>query len=107
MPFFPGSIKIEFSSQPESSTHWSGSDFKQPIEPVIALQQLVEKVCLAHNLEPEKKIFTPHFTIGRVRQRAEYLLRLENDIEACSFHTARFIFAAVRIMESTLNRNDT
>ena len=78
---------------------WLG--FSQPIEPVIALQQLVEKVCLAHNLEPEKKIFTPHFTIGRVRQRAD-TSGLENDIEACSFHTAPVHFSAVRIMESTL-----
>ncbi|MBE0642633.1 MAG: RNA 2',3'-cyclic phosphodiesterase [Bacteroidetes bacterium] len=78
---------------------WLG--FSTPPPAVLALQQLVEEVCMGEGVEPEEKAFTPHFTIGRVRRDAD-TDGLENALQACSFQPSPVRFTRLCIMESTL-----
>ncbi len=78
---------------------WLG--FSAPPAEVVAMQKLVEDVCAEAGAERERKAFTPHFTIGRVRQGAD-TAGLENALQACSFQPSPVRFTRLRIMESTL-----
>jgi len=78
---------------------WLG--FRDPPEKILALHSLLEQVCARHGVEKERKSFTPHFTVGRVR-RGRQPVDLEKDLQACSFQTASVIFEDFRIMKSTL-----
>ena len=70
-------------------------------ERVRGMNAVVERVCEAAGMEREKKSFTPHFTIGRVRQPGGSG-DLEKALAACSFDPAPVSFASVRIMQSVL-----
>ncbi len=81
---------------------WLG--FSSPVNRILDIQRLTEDICEQEGIEREKKRFTPHFTIGRVKSR-DGAGDLENDLAACSFHAIPVRAAAVRIMESTLTPN--
>ncbi|MCZ7556934.1 MAG: RNA 2',3'-cyclic phosphodiesterase [Bacteroidia bacterium] len=78
---------------------WLG--FSTAAERFIALRNIVENVCAQAGLDRERKKFTPHFTIGRVRQRGRGG-DLENVLHACSFRAVPVRCTSIRIMESTL-----
>ncbi|MBN1448930.1 MAG: RNA 2',3'-cyclic phosphodiesterase [Bacteroidetes bacterium] len=78
---------------------WLG--FTEMLQPVLDLQRITEETCERHGIERERKSFTPHFTIGRVKQHSD-TIGLENALEACSFSPVPVRFIAVRVMESTL-----
>jgi 2'-5' RNA ligase len=66
-----------------------------------AIQQTTEDVCWSAGTPKERKAFTPHFTIGRVKNYTR-VGDLQNDLEACSLKSFPVEFDALRIMESTL-----
>ena len=78
---------------------WLG--FSDAPAAVGAMQRQVEEVCAAAGAERERKSFTPHFTIGRVRQGAD-TRGLEKALQACSFHPSPVRFTRLCLMESTL-----
>ncbi len=78
---------------------WLG--FRDAVPRMLELQRAVETVCEAEGVERESKRFTPHFTIGRVRNRGG-AGDLENVLAACSFQAVPVRCTAIRIMESTL-----
>lgn len=78
---------------------WLG--FSKPPDAVLAIQRMVEIACGKAGVERENKAFTPHFTIGRVRQGAE-TGGLENALQACSFQSSPVRFTRLCIMESKL-----
>lgn len=78
---------------------WLG--FSTAAERFITLRNTVENVCADAGLDRERKKFTPHFTIGRVRQRG-HGGDLENVLHACSFRAVPVRCTSIRIMESTL-----
>ena len=78
---------------------WAG--FSSPVEQLLRIHRTCEAACAAQGIHPEPRPFTPHFTIGRVKDRVR-VTDLEKDIEACRFEETPVRFAAVRIMHSTL-----
>jgi RNA 2',3'-cyclic 3'-phosphodiesterase len=78
---------------------WLG--FSTAAERFIELRNIVEQVCADAGVERDRKRFTPHFTIGRVKQRGRGA-DLENVLHACSFHAVPVRCTSIRIMESTL-----
>jgi RNA 2',3'-cyclic 3'-phosphodiesterase len=66
-----------------------------------AIQRVIEDVCESAGTMRERKAFTPHFTIGRVKNYSK-IGDLQNDLEACSLGSLPVVFDALRIMESTL-----
>ena len=78
---------------------WVG--FSSALPGVQALQRIIEDVCEAAGTARERKTFTPHFTIGRVKNYSK-IGDLQNDLEACSLGSLPVQFEALRIMESTL-----
>ena len=67
---------------------------------VRTLNDILEQVCESVGMPREPRKFTPHFTIGRVRQQESG--DLENALEACSFDSTPVSFDSMRIMQSTL-----
>jgi 2'-5' RNA ligase len=78
---------------------WLGG--ARPHPSLLAVRDACEDACDAAGLGREGRDFTPHFTIGRVRDTSD-LLHLDADIAACSFPPIRAHFEALRIMRSTL-----
>jgi 2'-5' RNA ligase len=72
-----------------------------PPAPLIKVQSVVEDVCSRHGVAREKQAFTPHFTIGRVKDRSD-TGGLEDDLSACIFDPIPVTFSELRIMESVL-----
>jgi RNA 2',3'-cyclic 3'-phosphodiesterase len=66
-----------------------------------AMQKTTEDVCWSVGTPKERKAFTPHFTIGRVKNYSR-IGDLQKDLEACSLKSFPVEFDAIRIMESTL-----
>ena len=88
-----------FPNQRRPRIVWLG--FSRAPEAVLLLQRVVEDVCEGHGAERERKAFTPHFTIGRVRQGGD-TAGLEKALQACSFQPSPVRFTRLCIMESTL-----
>jgi RNA 2',3'-cyclic 3'-phosphodiesterase len=79
---------------------WIGFSSAQPA--LLRIHKICETACATQGIKPEPRAFTPHFTIGRVKDHARPV-DLEKDIEACSFAATPVHFASVRIMQSTLS----
>ncbi len=78
---------------------WVG--FATPPPRILALQRTVEEVCAAQGIAREDKRFTPHFTIGRVKDSRD-AGDLENELRLVRFMSTSVASQAVRVMESTL-----
>jgi 2'-5' RNA ligase len=78
---------------------WIG--FSTPVDALQRIHGLCEAACITQGIKPEPRPFTPHFTIGRIKDHIR-VTDLEKDIEACSFPETPVRFASVRIMQSTL-----
>jgi len=78
---------------------WTG--FATPPQRILALQRAVEDVCAAHGIMRDDKRFTPHFTIGRVKDSRD-AGDLENELRLVRFMSTSVTSQAVRVMESTL-----
>jgi RNA 2',3'-cyclic 3'-phosphodiesterase len=79
---------------------WIGFSTPQPA--LQRIQEICEAACMTQGIKPEPRAFTPHFTVGRVKDHARPV-DLEKDIEACSFAETPVQFTSVRIMHSTLS----
>ena len=78
---------------------WIG--FSAPVPALQRIHRICEAACTTQGIKPEPRAFTPHFTIGRVKDQVRPV-DLEKDIVACSFAPTPVRFASVRIMHSTL-----
>lgn len=78
---------------------WLG--FTHPPPPFEPLSAAVTAACTAAGIPPEDKPFTPHFTVGRVREQARPG-DLEKVLAACTFHDVPAQFGALRMMASRL-----
>jgi RNA 2',3'-cyclic 3'-phosphodiesterase len=78
---------------------WLGFDAPPPA--FASLHAAVRDACAAAGLPPEDKPFTPHITVGRVREQARPG-DLEKALGACTFHSVPARFDALRIMTSRL-----
>jgi len=88
-----------FPSLKRARVVWLG--FSQPVARISELQRIVADMCEKAGMEKDNKTYTPHFTIGRAKDR-NGVKHLENVVHTCSFHSVPVHFGAVRIMESTL-----
>jgi RNA 2',3'-cyclic 3'-phosphodiesterase len=78
---------------------WLG--FRAAPPALHTVREACEELCAAEGLERDPKSFTPHFTIGRVKDASD-TRHLEEEIAACSFPPIRVEFGALCIMKSTL-----
>ncbi len=78
---------------------WLG--FRTPQPGILAAVSAVEDICAAEGIDREKKQFTPHMTIGRVKDPS-IAADLQEALRSCSFEAIPVTFRAVRVMRSTL-----
>lgn len=78
---------------------WLGFQEKQTR--VLDLQQMAESVCAHAGIMREPKSFTPHFTIGRVKEHGKNV-NLHKELDPCRFQPIPVRFSALRLMESRL-----
>lgn len=78
---------------------WLGCSRPHPV--LHAVHDACEEACAELGLARDDKAFTPHFTVGRVRESSD-VRHLDTEIAACSFPPIRAHFLALRIMRSTL-----
>ena len=74
---------------------------------LAALQERVERALLPLGFEPEKRAFSAHLTLGRVRERASPAdrRRLGEVVASLAIeHPARFEVRSISLMRSTLAR---
>lgn len=94
-----------FPDEGHPSVIWAGV---RPEEPLMRLQEEVEEVCRDVGLDPERRGYVPHVTIGRVKgdpegpagEAARAWLRRHRDWEAQKCPVRAFV-----LFESTLTRN--
>jgi RNA 2',3'-cyclic 3'-phosphodiesterase len=96
---FPISILSAFPNTRKPRIIWLGGA-KAP-DSLPKIHHLLNQAGQAAGLEAEKKSFTPHFTIGRVKD-FNVNPDLKNTIESCSFQSFTTVFRELRLMESTL-----
>lgn len=75
---------------------------------VIKLQQEIDRALISLGFTPEKRSFSPHLTLGRVREKSthaerDHLGRTITSLEVSEKHT--FTVERVSLMKSTLTRN--
>lgn len=75
-------------------------------ERLLALHNRVEQALVPHGFAPEKRAFSPHLTLGRVREGAQAteLRRLGDSIAALKAETVSFNVDSVNLMRSQLTR---
>jgi 2'-5' RNA ligase len=102
-PVAPFSFDVEgigtFGSRRSPRVIWAGA---QGVPPLLTLQERVARALGTLGYEPDRKTFTPHLTIGRVRSARgrEALLGALESVADASF--GRVDVAHVRLMRSRL-----
>ncbi len=75
-------------------------------ERLLALHNRIEQALVPHGFAPEKRPFSPHLTLGRVREGAQVteLRRLGDSVVALKAESVSFMVDSVNLMRSQLTR---
>lgn len=78
---------------------WLG--FSEPVPQLLEMQRAIDDMAHAEGVSRDRNAFTPHFTIGRVKEYSR-TARLYDTLMACPFSAVPVSFNAMCVMESTL-----
>lgn len=88
-----------FPTKHSPKIFWIGSDPKENLQ-LIELVNRIQSITKQLGLEPEKKPFHPHITIGRGKGKISQ--DLIQNLETVTFHPLEFQCTELRIMKSML-----
>jgi 2'-5' RNA ligase len=78
---------------------WLG--FSEAMLQLAKLQRIIEEICEEKDIPKERGAFTPHFTIGRVKERS-IVRDLDQSAASAGYQAVPVTFGDVRFMASTL-----
>jgi RNA 2',3'-cyclic 3'-phosphodiesterase len=88
-----------FPDQKSPRIFWIGSESRENME-LQSLAETIKIITQKNGLEPEKKPFHPHITVGRTKRKMNP--NLIQKVETVTFHPIEFLCTEIHIVKSQL-----